>query len=704
LAPIIVALATLIVLLVVGFGVDRVTRDRLVAQKRADVRLRLVPYAKTLTVALQRRVERVTGLKAFVEGVRSADELSREFPVLAKGLMQGATGVRSFELARDGVIRWVYPSAGNESVIGFDLNADPRPGRIEEMQRAMATDAVTLTAPVTVLQGGNGLIARQRIARKSPELPDLAIVVVDLDSILAVAGLLDGVSGLDVAVFERRGRLLGPPRAVSPPDPEEVAVPAVDGNWRLVGAPTGGWFAAVGGALGGERFAGLLIALLLSGLAYLATERQLRLTAAVRARTLELERMNADLQREVREREEAEAALRRNEEQLLHSQKMEAVGTLAGGIAHDFNNVLTAIVGFGGLALDRARELAAGDTTDAGLGELCEDIEELLRATQHAVLVTNQLLAFSRKQIVQPESIDPGSVVREIEGLLQRLLGERIRLETRVAGNLPRVFVDAGQLTQVLVNLAVNARDAMPDGGRLTIEASAVSVEIGSARARRGVLPGRYVELVIADTGLGMTADVQARIFEPFFTTKGLGKGTGLGLSTVYGIVLRLGGRVLVESEPGKGTTFRVLVRQYEPKVEPVPAPETTRPTATNCETILVVEDESGVRQLTTRVLSRLGFRVLEAASGEEAIALSGASGDHIHLLLTDLVMPGISGREVAQRLGKDRPGMRVLFMSGYSEEADRLADVDGGRATLMTKPFTPEVLAKRVRDVLDAA
>ena len=426
-----------------------------------------------------------------------------------------------------------------------------------------------------------------------------------------------------------------------------------------------------------------------------------RLTEAVRLRTRELQSANEQLEREVQVRLEAEEALRRQEDQLLHAQKMEAVGTLAGGIAHDFNNVLTAIIGFGGLALDRTNEFAVSKGESVEIADIRHDVEEILRASQHAAIVTNQLLAFSRKQFARPEAVDVSSVVRDIEGLLQRLIGERVRLETKMAPDLPNVFVDRSQLTQVIVNLVVNSRDAMPDGGRIAIDANRKHVRTGGWRSDRGVPDGDYVEIRFEDTGHGMPPEVLARVFEPFYTTKGLGKGTGLGLSTVYGIVGRLGGRVLVDSVEGKGTIFRVLLPQYDVaamKSEPSPARPMADP---GSETILLAEDEPAVRALATRVLARLGFAVLEASSGEEAVAISAAHAGRIDLLLTDLVMGGISGRVTAERVQTQRPGLRVLFMSGYSEEVAKIGDFDGGRGTLLSKPFSPDDLARKVREML---
>ena len=694
----------LVVLLAIGYGVDLWTRARLVERQRQDIQLRLAPYANSISVGLKRRLERLNGLKGFVESAHSIDDVNRDFPVLAAGLLQGASGVRVLVLLKKGRVRWVYPLAGNEKALDLDLIHDPRAEIREDMRRMEQTDSVVITGPLAVASGGVGLIARERLHTGDPSLPDAVTVVVNVDSLLAVAGMLHGVPSLDVALLDRNGARMGSSRTPVPPNPVQVSVVTPDGHFTLVASPIGGWNAAVAATLLAVRAAGLTIVFLFAGLIYLIIERQSRFTAAVEERTRELQLANAELGREVQVRLETEAALRRQEEQLLHAQKMEAVGTLAGGIAHDFNNVLTAIIGFGGLALDRTNDFAKARGESEDIAAIRLDVEEILRASQHAAVVTNQLLAFSRKEVARPEALDVGSVVRDIEGLLQRLIGERVRLETSMAADLPNVFVDRGQLTQVLVNLAVNARDAMPEGGLIAIGAIRKHVRAGGWRAARGVPVGDYVEIRFGDNGHGMPPDVLARVFEPFFTTKGLGKGTGLGLSTVYGIVGRIGGRVLVDSKEGKGTVFRVLLPQHNVEAAVV-APLPDRPASdTRSATILLAEDEPAVRKLATRVLSRLGFTVLVASSGEEAIALSAAHAGRVDLLLTDLVMGGVNGRVTAERLQSQRPGLRVLFMSGYSEETDKLGDFDGGRSTLLSKPFTPDVLARRVREVLDRA
>jgi PAS domain S-box-containing protein len=377
------------------------------------------------------------------------------------------------------------------------------------------------------------------------------------------------------------------------------------------------------------------------------------------------------------------------EAQLLHSQRMEAVGRLAGGIAHDFNNLLTAIRGYA----DFLRE---------GLGEgtrLREDADEIARAGERASALVRQLLAFSRAQMLRPEVVDLNEVVRETETMLRRLIGEDLELVIDLDSTLATVSADAGQLEQTIINLAVNAREAMPDGGTLTIRTRNVLVS-GSAARRLELQPGAYVRLSAEDTGIGMDESTRLRAFEPFFTTKA--QGTGLGLSTVYGIVTQSGGQVEAETQQGKGSVFSV----YLPAVTARPRePAATPPNAPfdgGTETVLLVEDEEVVRNLARRILRDSGYDVIEAGSGEEALRLAGECLGRIDLLLTDVVMPGMNGRELADRLAQIRPGTRVVFMSGYTEDVILQRGVSGDRAFL-AKPFTPPMLARSVREALDA-
>ena len=381
------------------------------------------------------------------------------------------------------------------------------------------------------------------------------------------------------------------------------------------------------------------------------------------------------------------------EQQLRQAQKMEAIGQLTGGIAHDFNNMLTVIIGYSELMLQK---LKADDS-------LRSDIEQIKEAGERASSLTRQLLAFSRKQVLQPKVFDLNAVLTNMDRMLQRLIGEDIHLVTVPAPGLGRVRADPGQIEQVIMNLAVNARDAMPHGGKLTIETANVELDNAYAREHVSVRPGSYVMLAVSDTGCGMDAATQAQIFEPFFTTKEVGKGTGLGLSTVFGIVKQSEGYVWVYSEVGRGTTFKIYLPRVEAAVETVePSGETARP-ARGSETILLVEDDHAVRTLIRSTLQAHGYTVLEASQGKEALLLSGQHKGLIHMMVTDTVMPGMSGRELAERLKPLRPNMKALFMSGYTDKAIvHHGELDPDTAFLQ-KPFTPDALARKVREVLDS-
>lgn len=382
------------------------------------------------------------------------------------------------------------------------------------------------------------------------------------------------------------------------------------------------------------------------------------------------------------------------EEQFLQAQKMEAIGRLAGGVAHDFNNLLTAIIGYSQIAQSRL------DSEDP----ICKDIEEIESAGHRAATLTNQLLAFSRKQLIQPQVLDLNLVVTDLTRMLQRLIGEDIELATRLDPNLQLVKVDRGQIDQIVMNLAVNSRDAMPEGGKLTIETANVELDESYASEHLDARPGSHVLLAITDTGTGMDKEMVSRIFEPFFTTKEQGKGTGLGLSTVYGIVKQSGGHISVHSAPGRGASFKV----YLPRVEEATDQTAARRTQEDCpggsETVLLLEDSDRVRRLARTLLEGCGYTVLEASNGDEACRISERETGSIHLLLTDVIMPGSSGRKIAQRLLRIRPRMSVLYMSGYTDDAMVRHNILDGRTPFLQKPFTKDSLIRKVREVLDAA
>ncbi|MDB4964594.1 MAG: Blue-light-activated protein [Myxococcales bacterium] len=398
---------------------------------------------------------------------------------------------------------------------------------------------------------------------------------------------------------------------------------------------------------------------------------------------------------DITERKRAEEALRRSEEQLRQSQKMEAIGSLAGGVAHDFNNLLSIVLSYSELLADDLKE---GDPMRA-------DLEEIRAAGMRAVDLTRQLLAFSRQQVLQPKIVNLGDIVVGMERMLRRLLGEDVELSSSGATALPEIMVDPGQMEQIIMNLAVNARDAMPCGGKLAVDTAEVFLDEAYSAAHVGVKPGPHVMLAVSDSGVGMDLETQAHMFEPFFTTKVIGKGTGLGLATVFGIVRQSGGTIWVESEPGRGTTFKI----YFPTADralvarasvPLPGLGTLR----GSETILLVEDEERVRVLARTILRKYGYNVLEAENVGDAILLCEQHTSTIHLLLTDVVMPRMSGRQLAERLVLVRPGMKVLYMSGYTDDAVMRHGILDSTVAFVQKPITPEALARKVRESLGSS
>jgi two-component system cell cycle sensor histidine kinase/response regulator CckA len=384
---------------------------------------------------------------------------------------------------------------------------------------------------------------------------------------------------------------------------------------------------------------------------------------------------------------------KRLQDQFLQSQRLESIGRLAGGVAHDFNNLLTVIIGYCDLV----------EAKIEGESPMASPIGEIRNAAERAAGLTEQLLAFSRKQIVQPKVLHLNSVIRETERMLSRLIGEDVELVTHLAEDLGAVVADPSQINQVLMNLAVNARDAMPDGGKLILETRNVGFDAGYVERHPGLSPGPYVSLVVSDTGSGMNEEARSHLFEPFFTTKKTGKGTGLGLSTVYGIVKQAGGHVWVYSEPGVGTTFHICLPRVEAAAEAVPS-KAPAADLSGTETVLVVEDQENVRHLTIDVLRGYGYQVLDAESGADALRICRNHAGSIHLLLTDVVMPGMTGRELAEKLKLLRPEIKALFMSGYTDNVIVHHGALDPEVAYLQKPFSPVTLAAKVRETLAAS
>jgi len=424
---------------------------------------------------------------------------------------------------------------------------------------------------------------------------------------------------------------------------------------------------------------------------FINNQYQLYKTVPLSAKDGRVDRILAVVEN-ITERKEAEKKLKESEEQLSQSQKMEGIGRLAGGIAHDFNNLMTVVTGYSELIREK---LKAGGTAFA-------EIDEVAKAGKRATDLTRQLLAFSRKQVLKPEIVDLNKVVSGFERMLQRIIGEDIDLVFRPQRDLNMVEIDKGQIEQVIMNLAVNARDAMPKGGKLTLETLNVELDESYASSHPEVEPGPHVMLAVSDTGTGMTEDTRKRLFEPFFTTKEPGKGTGLGLSTVYGIVKQSGGSIWVYSEPGKGTAFKI----YFPMA--VGSEKSDRPSreirrlSRGSETLLIVEDDAAVLAVVNAMLEGSGYTILEAAHGEEALRICEAHKGNIDLLLTDVVMPGMGGRELAECVLEKNPDMRVLYMSGYTGNAIQHHGVLDPNTAFIEKPFSPTTLTRKIREVLD--
>ena len=642
-----------------------------------------VPYGQALGAALAHRVAVLEGFEAFLRvrgDHRDDDQVLQRY---AADLQAGTPGIRALQLVRDGKIVAIAPRTGNAGALGADLRRHPDPEVRAKLVESETSDRMTVTGPLLLLQGGQGLVLRRRFHRAGGSGYDMAALVLDLGPLLEEAGLGAPV-GVRVAIRDSSGRLLVGPADVDSLSPVEVAVRLPDNVWRLQAVPIGGWAEAIRLRLalfiGGVSLSGILFVLVV----HLVAWRQASLVDAVEERT-------SALRIAVEELHEAAAQRERTEAQLRQSQRLESLGRLAGGIAHDFNNLLTVIMG----SISLARETVP-ESSETGA-----DLVTAERAAQRASELTRKLLVFARRQTVEFQVVDLNALLKELETIVHRLIGERIKVVDELAPGLWPVYADPGQLEQVVTNLAVNARDAMPDGGTLTIRTRNVELP-RQPTISDAVEPGEYVRLEVEDTGAGMPPDVLQRAFEPFFTTKEVGQGTGLGLATVYGLVRQAGGEVVIKSEVGRGTRATIhLPRARMGQASRIEGRSPVPPDDRGGETVLLVEDEAAVRMITSRILGEAGYRVIGAEDGDSALRRLEPA-QRIHLLVADVVTPGMGGRALAERILERDPTTRVLFISGYTadERLEELLARPG--VAFLAKPFTARQLQRAVRQLLD--
>ena len=659
-------------------------RVRLAGERRR-VDQDLAPYSNAITNSVNRRMALLSGLRAFVAIERDAPSFDANFAAYAAALAGSATGIRAVQYAENGVERNTWPRARNEAVLKYDFRRHPLERVRADLERAERSSRVVLSGPLDLVQGGLGLIGRLSVDDLGSTRIGVVNVVLDLPPLFGESRI-DVAPSLRLALRDEEGHVFFGSPAVFGANPvvHEVLLP--DRRWSLAAIPVAGWAVSDEG-IRGFRLAATGIVLLLALTAYLAASRHASLAAAVAERTESLTAANRSLEEQVAQREQVEA-------QLMHSQKMEGLGRLAGGIAHDFNNILTGILGYVSLLQD---EIQPGTEARA-------DLDEIERASRRASDLTRQLLTFARKQTVSPSLVDLNELIRNVDRILHRLIGEDVEMVVDLADELPAVRADPAQLEQVLTNLVVNARDAMPRGGRITIATrlvQATPTELGIGLGV-GARITDFVQLEVSDTGVGMDARTMARVFEPFFTTKEPGRGTGLGLAISYGIVQEAGGAISVSSEPGVGTAVTIHLPPAAGSAAPMPERRERPRDSTSAETVLIVEDEPLVRGLAERALKGRGYTVLTAGDGDVALEVARSWGRHIDLLVTDVVMPRTGGRLVAEQLSAARPGLKVLFISGHVDDPRVREAIESRGAAFLPKPFTPNDLAEAVRRVLD--
>jgi len=592
-------------------------------------------------------------------------------------VMSGYRGFHAIEWVDPSFhVRRVAPRRGNEGEMGSDLGSDPR--RRIALEAAADTHKVIVSRSAELKQGGRGFLVCVPIVTAEKSRGFIVGVLRYTELLYAILG--DVAQDDWVTLYEGPERIysrIGPSTTQEEAWAQEADIEVQQLTWRARVWPTAETLARARSPLPQVALiGGILLAGLFAFAVYLAETSQ--------SRAQEVAAANQELRREIAAREQAEEALR-------HAQKMEAVGRLAGGVAHDFNNLLTVIRGHAALL---PRSLGPNDP-------LRQSLEGILKAADRASSLTRQLLAFSRKQVLQPRVLDLNALLVQVADLLPPLLGEDIHLVIDLDPELGRTKADPGQIEQVIMNLVFNARDAMPEGGELTIRTANVDLDETFARGHAEVRPGPHVILAVRDTGRGMDEETQSHIFEPFFSTKDRTKGTGLGLATAYGTVEQSGGSIIVSSRLGEGTTIQVYLPRVEEAIEAVEPTKTVLESLRGDETILVVEDDDAVRNMTREFLKINGYTVIEARSAADAIQFTQRHKEPIDLVLTDVVMPGMKGRELAERLAELRPSVKVLYMSAYTEDAViNYGILDPGTA-FIEKPFSPDSLAYKVREVL---
>ncbi len=575
-------------------------------------------------------------------------------------------------------VHWVSPQGRNQADLGANFGLD-EPRRVA-LQAADDSHGVVVTHPVSLRPGGTGLLICVPVY-SSQKLNGFLLAAFRYEDLLSsilqnvapdyFVKIYDG----DEKIYDRgTGSISSDTKWTQEADIQIQLV-----TWRAYAWPKPAKLTYTQSVLPQVAFiAVILLAGLLAFAVYMAETAELRSKALAKA--------NKNLEKEIASRQQAEDALRQ-------AQKMEAVGRLAGGVAHDFNNLLMVIRGHAALSL---RNVGAD-------GALRRELDEILKATDRASSFTRQLLAFSRKQVLQPRVLDLNALIAQLALMLPTVLSDDIKLRINLDPQLGHVKADPGLLEQVLMNLVFNARDAMRDGGELTIQTLNTELDESSVRSHPGAHAGSYVVLVLCDTGHGMSEETQSHIFEPFFTTKDRGKGTGLGLATVYGTVNQSGGFITVSSKVGTGTEIKIFLPRVNEPAEATEAPEALAQSRKGDETILVVEDDDAVRRMTREFLKISGYTVLEARSGADAIQFVERRDQEINLVLTDVLMPGMKGRELVERLAKLRSGIKVLYMSAYTEDAAINIGVLSPGTAFIEKPFSPDDLANKVREVLSA-